>query len=153
VVAAAATPSVADAHGLVGKQDLPIPAWLFTWGAAAVLVASFMGLAALWSSPRLQVLRERLVARIPSLLTVLAGAAGVAAFAAVIYAGFAGVQEATSNLTPEVVYVVFWVGGSTRGWPSAGPRAGWRGASPARRFRSRCPTRRGWGGGRRSPAC
>ncbi|MDX6701010.1 MAG: hypothetical protein QOF26_1236 [Baekduia sp.] len=109
-VAAAATPPVADAHGLVGKQDLPIPAWLFTWGAAAVLVASFMGLAALWSSPRLQVLRERLLARIPTVLQVLAGAVGVAAFAAVIYAGFAGVQEATSNLTPEVVYVIFWVG-------------------------------------------
>src|SRR5215217_83385 len=29
------------AQGLVGKQDLPIPRWLFSWAAAIVLVISF----------------------------------------------------------------------------------------------------------------
>ena len=31
------------AHALVARQDLPIPAWLFAWGASIVLIA--LGLA------------------------------------------------------------------------------------------------------------
>jgi hypothetical protein len=110
LVAAAVAPAAADAHGLVGKQDLPIPAWLFTWAAAAVLILSFVGLAALWATPRLQHVEERRVLGVPRVAEILAGALGVALFAIVIYAGYAGAQEATANLTPEVVYVLFWVG-------------------------------------------
>jgi hypothetical protein len=110
LLAALLTPQVADAHGLVGKQDLPIPAWLFTWGAAVVLVVSFVGLAALWATPRLQNVEERQVLTVPRAVEVLAGLVGVALFGVVVYAGYAGAQEATSNLTPEVVYVLFWVG-------------------------------------------
>ncbi len=42
------------AHGIVGREDLPIPRWLFLYAAVAVLVASFAGLAVLWSRPRLE---------------------------------------------------------------------------------------------------
>jgi hypothetical protein len=35
---------------------------------------------------------------------------GVALFGVVVYAGYAGAQEATANVTPEMVYVIFWVG-------------------------------------------
>jgi len=104
----AATP--AGAHGLVGKQDLPIPTWLFVWAASAVLIASFVALAALWPTPRLQVPRERTVARVPALLEPLCGALGVAAFALVLYAGFAGAQDTRTNILPTVVFVIFWVG-------------------------------------------
>ena len=38
LVGAGAVPAVADAHGLVQRQQLPIPQWLFAWSAAAVLV-------------------------------------------------------------------------------------------------------------------
>jgi hypothetical protein len=107
---AAALPASASAHGLVGKQDLPIPQWLFAWAASVVLIASFVGLATLWSAPRLQELHERRVAGVPRALEVLAGALGVAAFAVVVYAGLTGAQEATANLEPTVVYVLFWVG-------------------------------------------
>jgi hypothetical protein len=41
-------PPVASAHGLVGRADLPIPTWLFGWGAAIVLGVSFALLGALW---------------------------------------------------------------------------------------------------------
>src|SRR5689334_20977302 len=109
LLSAALLPAPASAHGLVGKQDLPIPQWLFAWGASIVLVASFVGLATLWATPRLQELRERRVASVPRALEVLAGTVGVAAFAAVVYAGFAGSQEATANLDPTVIYVLFWV--------------------------------------------
>jgi hypothetical protein len=103
-------PDAALAHGLVGRQDLPIPRWLFAWAAAVVLVASFVGLGILWTKPRLQKVEERGVLRIPAALEYVLGAFGVAAFATVIYAGFAGTQTATANVTPTVIYVLFWVG-------------------------------------------
>jgi hypothetical protein len=102
-------PAGALAHGLVGKQDLPIPRWLFAWAAAAVLVVSFVALAVLWPRPRLEGVRERAVLRFPAALEVLCGVLGVAAFVITVWAGFAGSQTATANLAPTIVYVVFWV--------------------------------------------
>jgi hypothetical protein len=108
--AALLLPAVAQAHGLVGRQDLPIPRWLFAWGAAVVLVASFVALAVLWREPRLENPRERRVLRVPAALDVLAGVLGVAAFAFVVYAGLDGTQTPTANLAPTTIYVIFWVG-------------------------------------------
>jgi hypothetical protein len=105
-----ALPTSALAHGLVGKQDLPIPRWLFAWAATVVLVVSFVALAALWPRPRLEHVKEQRVWTAPVALEVLCGALGVAAFAVTIWAGFSGTQTATANLIPTVVYVVFWVG-------------------------------------------
>lgn len=110
LAAALLAPAGTAAHGLVGKQDLPIPRVFFAWGASIVLVASFVGLKALWTTPRLQQRSERRVVGIPRLLDPLAGALGVAVFVACVYAGFAGRQEAASNVLPTVFYVVFWVG-------------------------------------------
>jgi hypothetical protein len=107
---ALALPATASAHGLVGKQDLPIPRWLFAWAAAVVLVASFVGLAVLWSTPRLQEVTERRRFDVPLAVEVLLGALGVAVFGFLMYAGFAGTQAATANILPTVVYVLFWVG-------------------------------------------
>jgi hypothetical protein len=103
-------PDAALAHGLVGRQDLPIPRWLFAWAAAVVLVASFVTLGVMWTKPRLQRVEERVVLRIPAGVEVLLGALGVGVFAAVVYAGYAGTQTATANVTPTVIYVLFWVG-------------------------------------------
>ena len=104
-----ALPASALAHGLVGKQDLPIPRWLFAWAAAVVLVVSFVALAVLWPRPRLEGARERRVLTVPAVLEVLCGALGVAAFVVVVWAGYAGTQSATANLAPTVIYVIFWV--------------------------------------------
>jgi hypothetical protein len=104
-----ALPASALAHGLVGKQDLPIPRWLFAWAAAVVLVVSFVGLAVLWPRPRLEEARERAVLSVPAALEVLCGALGVGAFVAVVWAGYAGIESATANLAPTAIYVVFWV--------------------------------------------
>jgi hypothetical protein len=112
-LAGAAVAVLADAalaHGLVGRQDLPIPRWLFAWGAAVVLVVSFVALAVLWPKPRLEEARERRVLAVPAALEVLAGIVGVLALAGVVYAGLAGTQTATANLAPTVIYVIFWVG-------------------------------------------
>jgi hypothetical protein len=114
LLAAAATavvlPQVALAHGLVGRQDLPIPKWLFNYGAVTVLVVSFVGLAVLWPKPRLEAPVERRVCSIPRLLDVICGTLGLAFFVLLIYAGFAGRQEAASNITPTFVFYIFWVG-------------------------------------------
>jgi len=98
------------AHGIVGRADLPIPEALFGAAAAAVLVVSFLALAAGWSEPRLEAPPERALFRIPLALEVLAGAIGVAVFALVIYAGLAGTDSQQDNLAPTAVYVGFWVG-------------------------------------------
>jgi hypothetical protein len=107
--AVAALPDAALAHGLVGRQDLPIPRWLFAWGAAVVLVVSFVALAVLWPRPRLEDAPERRVLSVPAALEVIAGALGIAAFGFIVYAGFAGTQAATANIEPTVIYVMFWV--------------------------------------------
>jgi hypothetical protein len=47
-------PSVAQAHGIGGRLDLPVPLSYFVVGAGVVLVISFVALAVLWPEPRLQ---------------------------------------------------------------------------------------------------
>lgn len=98
------------AHGIAERADLPIPQWLFGWAAAIVLIVSFVGLAVLWPTPRLQRPRLRRVGRVPRWVEVVCGAIGVALFAVVVYSGLAGSQTATANLAPTFVYVHFWVG-------------------------------------------
>ncbi|MGH2959946.1 MAG: fenitrothion hydrolase [Solirubrobacterales bacterium] len=110
VLVALAFPAAALAHGLTNRRDLPIPPWLFAWAAVFVLVASFVGLSAKWRKPILEHARRRLLFRIPAAVEVICGLLGVVVFAALIYAGFAGQQSATTNIVPTFVYVVFWVG-------------------------------------------
>ena len=110
LLAGAAAPASASAHGLVGRTDLPIPEWLFAWVAAVVLVVSFAALSLLWRTPLLERARPRVRLRVPAALRALAGALGVGVFALVVYAGFAGTDVPTANLAPTAVYVVLWVG-------------------------------------------
>ncbi|HST54913.1 MAG TPA: fenitrothion hydrolase [Solirubrobacteraceae bacterium] len=109
-VGALAVPASASAHGIVGKADLPIPVWLFSWTAAIVLVVSFVALSTLWTRPQLQGQRARRLARVPRVLEWLAGLIGVALFTLVLYSGFAGAQVPNANFSVTFVYVVFWVG-------------------------------------------
>ena len=116
LVAAAALPAPALAHGLIQRANLPLPEWLFAWAAAVVLVVSFVALAVLWPQPRLEHAGWRpLPGRLGALLgsrvvEVAAGALGVALLALVIVAGFAGSQNALSNFAPTFVFITFWVG-------------------------------------------
>jgi hypothetical protein len=59
----------AEAHGLVGRTDLPIPEWLFAWAGTAVLVISFVALAMFWRSPILDEAPQRRLVGIPRWLT------------------------------------------------------------------------------------
>jgi hypothetical protein len=98
------------AHGIVGRADLPVPTELFGAGAAIVLVLSFLALAAGWTRPRLEAVRERPTVRLPLALEVVLGALAVAVFAVTAYAGLAGSDVQSDNLAPTAVYVGFWVG-------------------------------------------
>ncbi len=102
------TPATASAHGIVGRQDLPIPVWLFGWGAAVVLVLSFVALATLWTEPRLENAGDRVLFSVPLIAEVVAGAIGVGLFALVVYAGLSGSQVPVDNIAPTAVYVAFW---------------------------------------------
>ena len=107
----AALPDAALAHGLQQKRDLPIPDWLFVWGAAIVLLISFMAFAVLWPKPRLEDAGWKPVPALRPLagraVDVACGAIGVFLLVLVVYSGLAG--ENNDNLAPVFVYVVFWV--------------------------------------------
>ena len=109
-VAALAIPASAQAHGIVGRADLPIPVWLFSWAAAIVLVVSFVALSTLWMTPQLQEQHRRALGRLPTALESLACLVGVGLFALVVYSGFAGAQVPLANFSVTFIYVVFWVG-------------------------------------------
>jgi hypothetical protein len=110
ILAQALAAAPAAAHGISGRASLPVPAWLFAWAAAIVLVVSFIALSTLWSRPRLQEERLRRLARLPIWLPPLCGLIGLGLFAVVIYAGYAGVNSYTANFDPTFIYVIFWIG-------------------------------------------
>jgi len=103
-------PASAQAHGIVGKADLPIPVWLFSWAAAIVLVVSFVALSTLWQQPQLQEQHQRRLFRVPRVFDWLASLVGVGLFALVLYSGFAGAQVPNANFSVTFIYVIFWVG-------------------------------------------
>jgi hypothetical protein len=105
------------AHGLlIGRQDLPIPAWLFAWGASVVLIVSFVALSVAWrdskfSSDRWRPVSERLSRPLTGLgAEILTGAIGVFLLGAVVYAGLDGTDEPNLNFAVTFVFVTFWLG-------------------------------------------
>ena len=105
------------AHGLGGVKDLPVPAWIFYWGGAVVLVVSFVALGALWREPLLarhahsrRVPRwlDRVVLGTP--LRVAVQSLSVILLALVFLSALVGDSDPLQNLAPTWIYVVFWLG-------------------------------------------
>ena len=128
------------AHGIGTIEDLPVPAWLFYYGAALVLVASFVALGVLWTKPKLERQRVRplpgalqRVLLSPALHAVL-GAVSFGLLVLVVASGLVGKDSPLLNLAPNFVYVAFWLGmpllsvllGNV--WPVLNP---WRAAADA----------------------
>jgi hypothetical protein len=116
LIAALLVPDLASAHALVGRRDLPVPAWLFAWGASLVLIFSFALLSVAWTTTRLQreqwrPLPGRLSAAVlnPATETVC-GLIGVGLFVLVLYAGFRGIEDPTQNFSIVFVFYTFWLG-------------------------------------------
>ena len=100
-------------HGIGGIRDLPVPNWLFFYGAAAVLVVSFVALGVLWRRPVLErheggrPLPPWLQSMVFSAgLRVVLGAISVFLLAIVWLTAALGVTSAGSNLAPTFIYVV-----------------------------------------------
>ena len=115
-LAALVAPDLASAHALVGRKDLPVPAWLFAWGASIVLVLSFGLLSVAWTQARLQ---EENWRPVPGWLSttvlhpvtqVVCGAIGVGLWFLVLYAGFRGIEDPTQNFSVIFVFYTFWLG-------------------------------------------
>jgi hypothetical protein len=109
-LAACLYPASAEAHGIVGRADLPIPVWLFSWAAAVVLVVSFVALSALWTTPQLQHAGRRRLGLIPAAVRWIVSLFGLGVFALVLDSGFAGTQVWSANFSVTFIYVIFWVG-------------------------------------------
>jgi hypothetical protein len=129
------------AHGVGSVQDLPVPQWLFLYGAGVVLIASFMALAVLWRRPLLETYDggrplpgtlQRLLLS-PALRVVL-GALSLALLLLVFATALVGERSPVGNLAPTFVYVLFWLGlvpvvvllGNV--WPALNP---WKAAADA----------------------
>jgi hypothetical protein len=104
------------AHGIGGIKDLPVPGWLFYWGAAAVLVVSFVALGLLWGRPLLRrhergrPVGDTLSRLLSGPVRIAAQLVSVALFALVWAAALVGDTDPLRNLAPTWIYVVFWLG-------------------------------------------
>ena len=114
---AAAAPATAWAHAsLIQREDLPLPTWLFVYGATLIVVVSFVGLLAGWRETKLEGVRSRPVnAAISRILLsrfveIATGAAGVALLLLVIYAGLEGTKAPDRNFSVTFVSVTFGLG-------------------------------------------
>jgi hypothetical protein len=109
-------PEPAGAHALVGREDLPIPAWLFAWGASLVLIVSFALLSVAWRTPRLQEESWRPLSTALSravanpVVEALCGLVGVGLLGLVVYSGLEGTEDGAFNFSVTFVFVTFWLG-------------------------------------------
>jgi len=109
----------AFAHGFGQRYDLPVPLWLYLYGAAGAVLLSFVvfglfvgGREAGRGYPCLNLLRFNLFRSTLASWPFVAGLRiiSVALFGLVILTGLFGNQTAVLNLAPTMVWVIFWVG-------------------------------------------
>jgi hypothetical protein len=104
------------AHALAARQDLPIPAWLFAWGASIVLIASFFALSAAWRKPRFEEEHWRPLgagfsrALLSPPVQVFCGLAGVFLLGVAVYSGLRGTEAPDRNFALTFLFVTTWLG-------------------------------------------
>lgn len=108
------SPSVAIAHGIGGRLDLPVPLTYFLVGAGMVLVLSFVALAVLWPTPRLQDGPHHEPARLTVRRSWVLPSLGLIALLLVIgqlFPPLLGLETDPTRPTiaPVLVWVVFWL--------------------------------------------
>jgi hypothetical protein len=103
-------------HALVGRQDLPIPEWLFAWAASFVLIVSFFALSFAWHTSRFEETRWRPVrpaisrALVNRGVQALCGAIGVFLLGVTIWSGLKGTEAPDRNFSVTFAFVTVWLG-------------------------------------------
>lgn len=116
VATALVAPAAAQAHALVGRKDLPIPAWLFAWGASIVLIVSFFVLSFAWKKTRYEdddwhPVSARLSGAILNRATDwLCGLVGVFLLGVSIWSGLYGTGTPDLNFSLTFLFVTAWIG-------------------------------------------
>ena len=92
-------------HAFGGRTDLPLPFWMFAYGAGAALLISFAALRVLWRTSRLE--RGIDGRPLPEPLQAAARVAGgvlrvvgLAAFVVTVVAAFFGSDNSQANIAP-----------------------------------------------------
>jgi len=109
------------AHGFGPTYDIPIPLWLYLYGAAAAVLFAFVPLAlfsrkmrtadAAYQYPRFDLFRVRWLRSLLTSRLLLGGLRllSVTLFFVVVIAGLIGLQSGF-NIVPTFVWVTWWVG-------------------------------------------
>lgn len=107
------------AHGFGQRYDLPVPLWLYLFGAGAAVIVSFVFVGlfagetrAIGRYPTFNLLRLgwfRWLAERALLLGVVRAVA-VGLFLLVLISGLFGQQAVTFNFAPTFVWIIWWVG-------------------------------------------
>ena len=111
----------AFAHAFGQTYNLPLPLWLYLWGAGAAVLISFVPISLFaggarsqepYGYPRFDVLHVSSLRAVLTSRALLLGLklASVALFLLVIVAGFIGGQGEGYNFAPTFVWILFWVG-------------------------------------------
>jgi hypothetical protein len=102
------------AHGVRSRGDLPLPGWMFVWGAAIALFVSFVALGALWKRPRLASMANGHMFAVSRKTTVSLAWVGrifmLALFLVTLTSGLFGTNDDDLSIAPVAFYVVAWVG-------------------------------------------
>jgi len=109
------------AHGFGQSYNLPVPLWLYLYGAAAAVVLSFIPLTMFagegrdaggaYRYPRFDLFRVQVLRALLSARPLVAGlrVLSVALFLLVVFAGLFG-EQGGYNVAPVFVWVIWWVG-------------------------------------------
>ncbi len=105
------SPAVAMAHGVGGRQDLPIPLSTSSTVAVAVIVLSFVLLGSLWPTARLQDGPRQRKIKAPWFKWLVAAGQilGFVLLGVVIAGGFIGQPRASFSLSPYLVYILLFL--------------------------------------------
>ena len=104
------------AHALAARDDLPIPAWLFAWGASIVLIVSFVALSVAWRKPRFEESYwrsfgaglSRVLLGWP--LQAFCGLVGIFLLGVAVYSGLRGTEAPDRNFALTFLFVTCWLG-------------------------------------------
>ena len=108
------SPPVVLAHGIGGRSDLPVPIELVLVGAGCALLVSFLALAALWKTPRLQGRPDygrELTGVTPRPVLRVLGLISLLLVIGQLFVPLLGLQLVTGRPTiaPVMVWVVVWL--------------------------------------------